>query len=171
MPSAHGTMAGVTPPVAGRRSSLMWLVPLAVAVLVAVLWWTGSQGPSGAGGDDRGARATATARPSATAYPSVLRTPDSGLDTIAESALPHEARVTLDLIRGGGPFPYEQDDKTFQNREGILPEQKRGYYREYTVETPGSDDRGARRIVSGTAGDRFWTDDHYDSFRQIKEGQ
>ncbi|MFW5474439.1 ribonuclease domain-containing protein [Knoellia sp. CPCC 206450] len=164
-------MSIVTPPVAGRRSSLMWLVPLAVAVLVAVLWWTGSHGSSGGGGDDRGARPTATARPSPTAYPSVLETPDSGLDTIDESALPAEGRVTLDRIRGGGPFPYEQDDKTFQNREGILPEQKRGYYREYTVETPGSSDRGARRIISGTAGDRFWTDDHYDSFRQIKEGQ
>lgn len=171
MPSAHGTMSHVTSPVAGRRSSLMWLAPLGVAVLVAVLWWTGNHGPTGGGGDDRGARPTATAAPSPTAYPTVPATPDSGLATIAESALPAEARTTLDLIRIGGPFPYEQDDKTFQNREGILPEQKRGYYREYTVETPGSDDRGARRIISGTAGDRFFTDDHYDSFRQIKEGE
>ena len=148
----------------------MWLAPLAVAVLVALLWWTGNNGTTDGGGD-RGARPTATAQPSPTAYPTVPETPDSGLATIPESALPAEARTTLDLIRIGGPFPYEQDDKTFQNREGILPEQKRGYYREYTVETPGSDDRGARRIVSGTAGDRFWTDDHYASFRQIKEGQ
>ena len=164
-------MAGVTPPVAGRRSSLTWLVPLFVALLVVGLWWAANRTGSGANGDDRGARATATAEPSPTAYPSVLRTPDSGLDTVAESRLPREGRATLELIRAGGPYPYAQDDKTFQNREGILPEQRRGYYREYTVLTPGSGDRGARRIISGSAGDRYWTDDHYDSFRQIKEGQ
>lgn len=164
-------MAVVTSPVSGRRASLTWLVPLVVAVLVAVVWWTANHDPSGSGGDDRGAAPTATARPSGTAYPSVLETPDSGLDTVAESRLPKEARATLELIRAGGPFPYDQDDKTFQNREGLLPEQRRGYYREYTVLTPGSGDRGARRIISGSAGDRYWTDDHYDSFRQVKEGR
>ncbi len=84
--------------------------------------------------------------------------------TIGVEALPPEAIDTLLLIDEGGPFPYDQDGSTFQNREGILPDASRGYYREYTVETPGSPDRGARRIVTGRDGERYYTDDHYDSF-------
>lgn len=103
--------------------------------------------------------------------PAAGHTPSSGLPTIAESDLPPEAWDTMQLIYDGGPFPYRQDDSTFFNREGILPDQRRGYYREYTVETPGSHDRGARRIVAGEDGDLYWTDDHYDSFRQIMEMQ
>ena len=83
--------------------------------------------------------------------------------------LPPEARETLRRIEAGGPFPYRQDGGTFQNRERLLPPRARGYYREYTVETPGSRDRGARRIVAG--GDPpveyFYTDDHYRSFRRF----
>ncbi len=78
---------------------------------------------------------------------------------------------TLRLIEDGGPFPYSKDGSTFQNREGILPQQPKGFYAEYTVETPGSDDRGARRIISGKDGSRFYTDDHYDSFREIVSGE
>ena len=85
------------------------------------------------------------------------------------SFLPPEAHDTLRRIEAGGPFAHRQDGSTFQNRERLLPPQPRGYYREYTVETPGSDDRGARRIVAG--GDPpvefFYTDDHYRSFRRI----
>jgi len=131
---------------------------------VAGAWWAATRGDQG--GTTPGARPTATA-----ASPTTGETPDSGLATVRESELPREARETLALIRAGGPFPYDQDGRTFQNREGILPRQKRGYYHEYTVETPGSDDRGARRIVTGDGGDSYWTDDHYDSFRQIQEGQ
>jgi len=87
--------------------------------------------------------------------------------TVGVEALPPEAIDTLLLIEQGGPFPYDQDGATFQNREGILPDQPRGYYHEYTVETPGSPDRGARRIVTGRAGERYYTDDHYDSFRVV----
>lgn len=83
--------------------------------------------------------------------------------------LPAEAIDTLGRIEAGGPFEYRQDGGTFQNRERQLPPQPRGYYREYTVETPGSRDRGARRIVAG--GDPpveyFYTDDHYRSFRRF----
>jgi guanyl-specific ribonuclease Sa len=84
--------------------------------------------------------------------------------------LPPEALATLDLIRRGGPFPYRKDGGTFQNREGRLPERPRGYYREYTVPTPGSPDRGARRIVSGGDPPRefYYTPDHYRSFRPIE---
>jgi len=96
------------------------------------------------------------------------------LESVALSALPIEARETLTLIKRGGPFPYpRKDGSTFGNFEKRLPKQARGYYREYTVPTPGSRDRGARRIVAGsppeTSGEYYYTDDHYRSFRRIKE--
>lgn len=87
--------------------------------------------------------------------------------TVIVAELPAEARDTLALIEAGGPYPHDQDDGVFSNREALLPAHPRGYYREYTVETPGSADRGARRIVTGTAGERYYTDDHYDSFRFV----
>jgi len=83
--------------------------------------------------------------------------------------LPGEARETLALIRAGGPFPYPRDGAVFGNREGLLPKHSRGYYREYTVRTPGARDRGARRIVAGSGGEYYYTDDHYRSFRRIIE--
>jgi ribonuclease T1 len=88
---------------------------------------------------------------------------------VAVTQLPPEARQTLDLIKRGGPFPYGKDGSVFGNREGLLPRQQRGYYREYTVPTPGSRDRGARRIVAGRGGDYWYTADHYRSFRRIRE--
>lgn len=94
-------------------------------------------------------------------------TAPKGMASISASALPAEARRTLRLIDDGGPYPYPQDGGVFQNRERILPRKASGYYREYTVETPGSDDRGARRIVAGQAGERYYTDDHYGSFRLV----
>jgi ribonuclease T1 len=84
-------------------------------------------------------------------------------------ALPAEARQTLERIKGNGPFPYRQDGKTFGNRERRLPLRAQGYYREYTVKTPGSRDRGARRIVAGNGGEFYYTEDHYRSFRRIRE--
>ena len=91
--------------------------------------------------------------------------------TIQTSRLPAEARDTLALIRRGGPFRYRQDDSTFGNRERLLPSQPRGYYREYTVVTPGSRDRGARRIIAGGQPPAvfYYTDDHYRSFRRITD--
>jgi guanyl-specific ribonuclease Sa len=84
--------------------------------------------------------------------------------------LPREALATLEAIARGGPFAYDRDGTVFQNREGRLPARPRGYYREYTVATPGARDRGARRIVTG--GDPpevyYYTDDHYRSFRRIE---
>ncbi|MEU6642377.1 ribonuclease domain-containing protein [Saccharomonospora sp. NPDC046836] len=78
--------------------------------------------------------------------------------------LPAEATDTYDLIQVGGPYPYRQDGTTFQNRERLLPDCDLGYYAEYTVETPGSPTRGARRIVTGDGGEYFYTADHYASF-------
>jgi ribonuclease T1 len=83
--------------------------------------------------------------------------------------LPRAARETLRLIERDGPFPYDKDGSVFQNREGLLPDRQRGYYREYTVITPGENDRGARRIVAGEDGELYYTDDHYDSFQRIME--
>jgi ribonuclease T1 len=91
------------------------------------------------------------------------------LGEIRSDALPVEARETLALIRKGGPFPYQKDGSPFGNREGLLPKRPRGHYREYTVKTPGSRDRGARRIVAGQAQEFYYTDDHYRTFRRILE--
>lgn len=92
-----------------------------------------------------------------------------GLPVVYVSELPREAQQTLALIERGGPFPYPQDGTIFQNRERILPIKPPGYYREYTVPTPGEDDRGARRLVSGRGGEIFYTADHYSSFVRVIE--
>ena len=91
---------------------------------------------------------------------------------VSVSALPTQGQQVMGLISQGGPFRYEKDGTVFFNREGLLPRQKRGYYREYTVPTPGLNHRGARRIVCG--GERpqapdacYYTEDHYASFRRI----
>ncbi len=84
--------------------------------------------------------------------------------------LPREARDTVAAIQRGGPFPHRQDGAVFGNREGRLPRRQRGFYREYTVDTPGLDHRGARRIVTGGNPPQAWyyTDDHYKSFKKIR---
>ncbi|WP_369187528.1 ribonuclease domain-containing protein [Streptomyces sp. R08] len=87
--------------------------------------------------------------------------------TVKLSQLPAEARRTVALIDRGGPFPYAKDGVVFGNYEKLLPRQKRGFYHEYTVSTPGSRDRGARRIVTGQDGEIYYTDDHYKSFRTV----
>ena len=103
--------------------------------------------------------------------------PSAGADRPTASApasvhLPPEARATLALIARGGPYPYRQDGSVFGNYEGHLPTRPRGYYHEYTVETPGLDHRGTRRIVTGGNPPEVWyyTDDHYRSFRRLEVG-
>ena len=112
----------------------------------------------------------ASGTPAAPAPPAPAPENPSGLPEVRESALPAEGRRILNLIRAGGPYRYSQDDQTFGNFERILPRRDRGYYREYTVPTPGEPDRGARRIVAGAGGDKYYTDDHYESFKFIAEG-
>jgi ribonuclease T1 len=105
------------------------------------------------------------------------RVDPAAVGEVPVAELPGEARATLALIKRGGPFPYRKDGSVFGNRERLLPRRPHGYYREYTVPTPGRRDRGARRIVAGrgSAGDparsgEFWySDDHYESFRRIRE--
>ena len=95
------------------------------------------------------------------------------LDVISAGQLPVEAQQTLKLVKKGGPFPYAKDGVVFGNYERVLPKQKRGYYHEFTVKTPGARNRGSRRIIAGgdpaTSGEYYYTDDHYATFRRIKE--
>ena len=118
---------------------------------------------------DRGAGAPRPQRP-----PGNLQHPTTaqqrrrpGLGQVGRSAV--QARQTVALIDAGGPFPYAKDGATFNNFEGVLPSKPRGYYREYTVKTPGERDRGARRIVTGDR-DRelFYTADHYETFARVQ---
>lgn len=99
--------------------------------------------------------------------------PESGLPWIGVEELPPEAHETLELIDDGGPFPYDKDGSTFGNFEGYLPEEPRGHYREYTVESPGLNHRGPLRIVTGGEDSGqdiayYWTADHYESFERIR---
>jgi ribonuclease T1 len=108
---------------------------------------------------------------SASAAPAPLLLADAGTRVSLDS-YPAEERSaieqTLALIDAGGPFPYRQDGTVFSNREHLLPAEAHGYYHEYTVPTPGSADRGARRIVMGNQGEAYYTDDHYRSFWRIR---
>ncbi len=115
------------------------------------------------------ATVTPTRRAARTVTPTVRPSTSgvSGLPTIRYQSLPREAKDTIALLEQGGPFPFERDGITFQNRELLLPRQRSGYYREYTVITPGSRDRGARRIITGAEGELYYTDDHYESFREV----
>ncbi|GGR29256.1 ribonuclease [Streptomyces netropsis] len=109
---------------------------------------------------------TAVAAPAATAAPTVHSTVAMKIvGDICYSDLPSQAHDTLRLIEAGGPFPYPKDGTVFSNRESVLPKQSSGYYHEYTVKTPGSPDRGARRIVAGQKSQEdYYTGDHYATF-------
>lgn len=150
-------------PTARKRNPLAWLL-LAIALVVAWQFW-----PSPDTLLESGASApTATSAPASPAAPPLAEaqaSPAPGLPGF----LPAEARRTIALVQRGGPFQYRQDGGVFSNREGHLPRQSRGWYREYTVDTPGLSHRGARRIITGGQPPREWyyTDDHYDSFRRF----
>lgn len=133
-----------------RRLALV-LVGVALLVGLGQAFWDGG-------------RSSGQARPGDDAAGKAWSAGEIGL-----AQLPPEARRTLALIRQGGPFPYGKDGSVFGNREGLLPRQNHGYYREYTVVTPGSRDRGARRIIAGRGGEYWYSADHYRSFRRIRE--
>lgn len=95
--------------------------------------------------------------------------PAAAIEDIPLADLPPEARQTLQLVKQGGPFPNRRDGVVFGNFERLLPIKPRGYYREYTVRTPGLRHRGARRIVSGDIAEYYYTHDHYQTFRRIRE--
>ncbi len=144
-----------------------WWPWLLLALLGAAFWLT-AKAPRDMAMVDPAATAAIGAAPteavatspSPAASPPATRLPDF---------LPPEAHATIAMVRRGGPFPHRQDGGHFGNREGHLPRQPRGWYREYTVETPGLQHRGGRRIVTGGTPPVQWyyTDDHYDSFRRF----
>ena len=150
---------------AGRRRTPGGLSALVVVVALLGGVWLISDVTS----DGLPEGSTGVATPSVTASPQGQAAIDrgSGLPLVALDDLPPEAAETVDLIDHGGGFPYDEDGVPFGNREGLLPEEPAGYYREYTVRTPGSPDRGARRIVAGSEGELYWTADHYASFARI----
>ncbi|QIG45799.1 ribonuclease [Nocardioides anomalus] len=139
-------------------------------VVLAYLFLTGGDGDDDRA-PDRGAEGVTSTVPATSdgpGDPAPSVDPESGLPFVAERALPPEAQETLDRIDAGGPFPYpDKDGSTFGNFEGLLPAHERGYYAEYTVPTPGSRDRGARRVIAGDGGEYYWTADHYESFARI----
>jgi len=113
--------------------------------------------------------ASGAAAPIATAGTVPAGSGTAGSGTVRAAELPVEARQVLRLIDAGGPFPYAQDGTVFGNVERLLPARPRGWYREYTVPTPGESDRGPRRIVAGRDGTRFYTADHYASFIRVQD--
>ena len=144
------------------RNPRIWIV--ALLLFAAWLLWPRTVSPPPV---NETPRATAPATPPPPASSPLAEAPTTAPAGALPAFLPDEARDTIALIRRGGPFPHPQDGSTFQNREGLLPARARGWYREYTVETPGLSHRGARRIVTGGDPPEAWyyTDDHYDSFR------
>lgn len=167
-----------------QRLTALLAVLLGLAVLAFVLAGPQPGSPpdtaptsAGQGSPTRtGTAQPSTAQPSRAQSPAPARTTPSAtnpsrLPEIKASELPAEARQTLDLIARGGPYPYLRDDVPFGNFERVLPQKASGYYREFTVRTPGESDRGARRIVTGNAGEKYYTDDHYESFKFIAEGK
>ncbi len=115
---------------------------------------------------DTGSTSNTTAQPSSSS--SASQSPSSARTaTVALSSLPPQVAQTVRLIKAGGPFPYSQDGVVFDNNEHLLDAHARGYYHEYTVPTPGASDRATRRLVTGQAGEFYYTDDHYESFRRV----
>jgi guanyl-specific ribonuclease Sa len=152
-----------------RRAGL----PLLIALLLAGLWAGGLRPPGSGPAPDTAPDLGIAAQDGSLPGGASRDEPAADVATAARRAnrwLPDEALATLALIDAGGPFPYRRDGVTFENREGRLPAAPRGHYREYTVPTPGSRDRGARRIVAGgNPPDAYWyTADHYRSFRRIE---
>lgn len=154
---------------AGGRSARTPANRLVGALLTAVLLLAGAwllRSLPGPGGAPVAPAASVSASVSTASAPAT--DPQTGLRWVTLDELPREASDTMASIRKGPPYPFAKDGTVFLNAERLLPQQARGYYREFTVVTPGSDDRGARRIVAGGPGEFFWTADHYGSFARIR---
>ncbi|MFJ6456816.1 ribonuclease domain-containing protein [Paenarthrobacter sp. NPDC091669] len=144
------------------RSKLVAFAGLVIAVVVLVVAMVGGGGLTAP---------TTTPEPGSASSSAAAVANPSTLPTINASHLPKEARQTLALIAKGGPYPYDRDGVNFGNFEGLLPKKTSGFYKEYTVRTPGESDRGARRIVVGKDSAKYYTADHYESFKFIVEGK
>ncbi|MGW2252056.1 ribonuclease [Kitasatospora sp. NPDC001660] len=164
-----------------RKSPLVVVAVLILAVLGAVGYLLAGKGGSShskASGASTATAAGSSAVKSQAPKPSppAGRTPapggtwvpaDPALADVCRSKLPSQAQDTLGLIAKGGPYPYNRDGIVFENRESRLPKKSDSYYHEYTVVTPGSNDRGTRRVVTGGAGEQYWSPDHYATFQEI----
>ena len=137
-----------------RTKPLIWIV-VALAVFVTALWQQRAE--------------YAPAKPHAAPPVAVEKQKWSRVQEVVPAPEQEKLLATLELIDRGGPYPYKKDGSTFSNREALLPAQPRGYYREYTVPTPGADTRGARRIIAGgnPPVEYWYTGDHYQSFRRF----
>ncbi|MEZ0111764.1 ribonuclease T1 [Catenulispora sp. EB89] len=147
----------MTPSASPRRPKP--LVALLALLIVAVLGLAGcgSSSSKSSSSSSKASSSSAAAKP-------------AGMASVAEASLPAEARDVIKRIDDGGTFQYRQDGVTFQNRERRLPAEPSGYYREYTVATPGAADRGARRLILGRGGELYYTPDHYKSFLWVLRG-
>jgi ribonuclease T1 len=141
-----------------RRKSnpLVWVV-VAFAVFVTALW------------QQRAEEAPAPASSRVESQSPGVESKWSRVAEVVPAAERTQLLQTLSLIDRGGPYTSQKDGSTFSNREGRLPAQPRGYYREYTVPTPGAKNRGARRVVQGRGGETWYTRDHYKTFVRIDE--
>jgi ribonuclease T1 len=148
-----------------RRRALLVLVVVLAAAVVVTIRTAGDLDESPTSNSETGVEFESDGESSNSFDPT------SGLPVVGVDQLPSEAADTVTVIRSGGPYPFDRDDTVFQNREGLLPDRPTGYYREYTVLTPGENDRGARRIVAGGNGELYYTADHYSSFVVIAGGQ
>lgn len=137
-----------------RTKSLIWIVA-ALAVFVTALW------------QQRAEYAPETRATHASVPVAKETVPWARAQEVVPAAERDALLATLALIDRGGPYPYKKDGSTFSNREAQLPAQPRGYYREYTVPTPGASNRGARRVVQGKEGETWYSSDHYETFVRI----
>ncbi|MFJ9695468.1 ribonuclease [Kitasatospora sp. NPDC101183] len=126
---------------------------------------SGTSGTSGTSSAPKPSAPKSTAPPSAAAGTWVPA--DPALADVCRTKLPSQAQDTLGLIAKNGPYPYSRDGIVFENRESRLPKKSDGYYHEFTVVTPGSNDRGTRRVVTGGSGEQYWSADHYATFQEI----
>lgn len=149
-----------------RQHPLIWIAALA-AIAIGTFWQQRDRSENAAPSHESAAQAQ---KPQAQAQePAQAKKPaPSKVDEVVRDAEERaELQKTLDLIARSGPFPYRNDGGVFSNRERRLPEQQRGYYREYTVVTPGAQNRGARRVVRGNGGETYYARDHYRTFTRI----
>ncbi len=160
-----------------NRNSNNWIPWLLLAIVLVGGWmaWPRQQAqplPAPAGNETARTPPAEIPQPLPPVDASSPSPQDGGHEARLPGFLPPEAHDTIAMIQRGGPFPHRQDGSVFGNREGRLPRKPRGWYREYTVDTPGLSHRGARRIVTGGDPPREWyySDDHYDSFRAFDPG-
>jgi ribonuclease T1 len=148
-----------------RQHPLIWIAALA-AIAIGTFWQQRDRTENPAASHESPAQAQ---KPAQARKPAQAQNPaQSKVDEVVRDAEERaELQKTLDLIARGGPFPYRNDGGVFSNRERHLPEQERGYYREYTVVTQGAPNRGARRVVRGNGGETYYTRDHYGTFTRI----